>query len=272
MDSKAPKTKNLKVFFIKLISISIAIILIIHTLFNLLLSERFKQINSLLLLTNVENRQEYGDKLRESFWEAKWEIVLPILILTGVFSGYMTLVETAAFTVVYILTVEVLIYKDLPLKDLPKIIIDCATLIGGVLIILGVAMGLTSYLVDAQVPMRLLEWIQSTISSKLVFLLLLNILLLVIGCMMDIFSAIIVFVPLIAPLGIFFQIDPIHLAIIFIANLELGFFTPPIGMNLFLSAYRFNKSMPVLYNATIPFFLIRLLFVLILTYIPLLFY
>jgi len=212
------------------------------------------------------------DKLRESFWEAKWEIVLPFLILTGVFSGYMTLVETAAFTVVYILTVEILVYKDLPLKDLPNIIIDCATLIGGVLIILGVAMGLTAYLVDAQVPMRLLEWIQSTISSKLVFLLLLNILLLIIGCMMDIFSAIIVFVPLIAPLGVFFQLDPVHLAIIFIANLELGFFTPPIGMNLFLSAYRFNKSMPVLYNATIPFFLIRLLFVLVLTYIPLLFY
>ena len=220
----------------------------------------------------IEKSPFNWDKLKDSFWEAKWEIILPFLILTGVFSGYMTLVETAAFTVVYILTVEVLIYKDLPLKDLPKIIIDCATLIGGVLIILGVAMGLTSYLVDAQVPMRLLEWIQSTISSKLVFLLLLNILLLVIGCMMDIFSAIIVFVPLIAPLGIFFQIDPIHLAIIFIANLELGFFTPPIGMNLFLSAYRFNKSMPVLYNATIPFFLIRLLFVLILTYIPLLFY
>ena len=220
----------------------------------------------------IEKSPFKWDKLKESFLEAKWEIILPFLILTGVFSGYMTLVETAAFTVVYILTVEVLVYKDLPLKDLPKIIIDCATLIGGVLIILGVAMGLTSYLVDAQVPMRLLEWIQSTISSKLVFLLLLNILLLIIGCMMDIFSAIIVFVPLIAPLGIYFQIDPIHLAIIFIANLELGFFTPPIGMNLFLSAYRFNKSMPVLYSATIPFFLIRLSFVLILTYIPLLFY
>jgi tripartite ATP-independent transporter DctM subunit len=220
----------------------------------------------------IEKSPFKWDKLKESFLEAKWEIILPIIILTGVFSGYMTLVETAAFTVVYILTVEVLVYKDLPLKNLSKIVVDCATLIGGVLIILGVAMGLTSYLVDAQVPMRLLEWIQSTISSKLVFLLLLNVLLLVIGCMMDIFSAIIVFVPLIAPLGNFFQIDPIHLAIIFIANLELGFFTPPIGMNLFLSAYRFNKSMPVLYSATIPFFLIRLSFVLILTYIPLLFY
>ena len=212
------------------------------------------------------------NKLRKSFWEAKWEIILPFLILTGVFSGYMTLVETAAFTVVYILSIEILVYKDLPLKDVPKIVIDCATLIGGVLIILGVAMGLTAYLVDAQIPMRLLEWIQSTISSKLVFLLLLNVLLLIIGCMMDIFSAIIVFVPLIAPLGVFFQLDPVHLAIIFIANLELGFFTPPIGMNLFLSAYRFNKSMPTLYSATIPFFLVRLFFVIVLTYIPLLFY
>ena len=212
------------------------------------------------------------NKLRKSFWEAKWEIILPFLILTGVFSGYMTLVETAAFTVVYILSIEILVYKDLPLKDVPKIIIDCATLIGGVLIILGVAMGLTAYLVDAQIPMRLLEWIQSTISSKLVFLLLLNVLLLIIGCMMDIFSAIIVFVPLIAPLGVYFQLDPVHLAIIFIANLELGFFTPPIGMNLFLSAYRFNKSMPTLYSATIPFFLVRLFFVIVLTYIPLLFY
>ncbi len=212
------------------------------------------------------------EKLKESFWNAKWEIFLPFIILTGVFSGYMTLVETAAFTIVYILIIELLVNKDLPFKELPKIIIDCATLIGGVLIILGVAMGLTAYLIDAQIPMQLLKWIQSTISSKIVFLLLLNILLLIVGCMMDIFSAIIVFVPLIAPLGDFFQLDPVHLAIIFIANLELGFFTPPIGMNLFLSAYRFNKSMPVLYSATLPFFMIRLAFVLILTYIPLLFY
>jgi tripartite ATP-independent transporter DctM subunit len=212
------------------------------------------------------------EKLYESFWVAKWEIVIPFLILFSVFSGYMTLVETAAFTVVYIITIEILIYRDLPLKELPRIIINCATLIGGVLIILGVAMGLTAYLVDAQIPMKLLEWIQATISSRIVFLLLLNGLLILVGCMMDIFSAIIVFVPLITPLGLYFQLDPVHLAIIFIANLELGFFTPPIGMNLFLSAYRFNKSMPVLYSATLPFFLIRLIFVLILTYIPLFFY
>jgi len=211
-------------------------------------------------------------KIARSFWKAKWEILLPFLILFSVFSGYMTLVETAAFTVVYILFIEIIIYKDLPPKDLPRIVINCATLIGGVLIILGVAMGLTAYLVDAQIPIRLLEWIKVTISSKLLFLLLLNVLLLLIGCMMDIFSAIIVFVPLIAPLGLYFNIDPVHLAIIFIANLELGYFTPPIGMNLFLSAYRFNKSMPVLYSATFPFFLIRLIFVLILTYVPLFFY
>jgi TRAP-type C4-dicarboxylate transport system permease large subunit len=137
-----------------------------------------------------------------------------------------------------------------------------------VLIILGVAMGLTSYLVDAQIPSLLLDWVKSTISSKFIFLFMLNILLLVVGCLMDIFSAIIVIVPLIMPLGIHFGIDPVHLGIIFIANLELGFLTPPVGINLFLSAYRFNKDMPTIYKATLPFFLIRFVVVLLITYIP----
>ncbi len=201
-------------------------------------------------------------------WESKWEAVIPIGILAGIFGGFTTLVETAAFTTVYVFIVEVFIYKDLSVKQLPKIIIDCATLIGGVLIILGVAMGLTSYLVDAQIPMRLLNLVQSMISSKYAFLILLNVFLLAVGCLMDIFSAIIVVVPLIAPLGIHFGIDPVHLGIIFIANLELGFLTPPVGMNLFLSAYRFEEPMPVIYKATLPFFLIRLAVVLLITYLP----
>ena len=164
--------------------------------------------------------------------------------------------------------VQVLQDKDLQINSLPKIVVDCATLVGGVLIILGVAMGLTSYLVDAQIPMHLLSWVKETISSKFVFLLMLNGLLLLVGCMMDIFSAIIVFVPLISPLGEYFGIDPVHLAIIFIANLELGFLTPPVGMNLFLSAYRFEKSMPIIYKATLPYFIIRILVVLLITYVP----
>ena len=203
---------------------------------------------------------------------AKWEIAIPLLIILSLFSGFATLVESAALLVLYVLTIELYVFKDISFKDLPKIIIDCSTLVGGVLIILGFAMGFTGYLVDAQIPLKILNFVQSTISSKIIFLLALNILLLIIGCLMDVFSAIIVVVPLIAPLATYFGIDPFHLAIIFIANLELGYITPPVGMNLYLSSYRFNKDMPTIYNATLPFFFIRLIGVLIITYIPLFFY
>ena len=202
--------------------------------------------------------------------QGKWELLLPVLILYGVFGGFATLVETAAITVFYVFLIEVFIYKDISINNIPKVVVDCTSLIGGVLIILGVAMGLTSYLVDAQIPMELLSWVKTTINNKYTFLLLLNIFLLGVGCLMDIFSAIIVIVPLITPLGIYFGIDPVHLAIIFIANLELGFLTPPVGMNLFLSAYRFNEPMPKIYKATLPFFLIKLLAVGLITYIPIL--
>ena len=203
-------------------------------------------------------------------WETRWELAIPILILFGVFGGFTTLVETAALTVVYVFLVEVYLYKDITIRALPRIVIDCATLIGGVLIILGVAMGLTSYLVDAQIPILILSWAKEVIASKYAFLLMLNIFLLLVGCLMDIFSAIIVIVPLIAPLGVHFGIDPVHLAIIFIANLELGFLTPPVGMNLFLAAYRFDEDMPKIYQATLPFFLVRLFAVGLITYIPVL--
>ena len=201
-------------------------------------------------------------------WNTKWELSIPVIILIGVFGGFATLVETAALTVVFVLVVEVFIYKDIPIHKLPKIVIDCSVLIGGVLIILGVAMGLTSYLVDAQIPILILSWAKGAIASKYTFLLMLNIFLLIVGCLMDIFSAIIVIVPLIAPLGVHFGIDPVHLAIIFIANLELGFLTPPVGMNLFLAAYRFDEDMPKIYKATLPFFLVRLFAVALITYIP----
>ena len=209
-------------------------------------------------------------KVKNSIIETKWEAMIPFFILFGIFGGFTTLVETAALTVVYVFIIEVFVYKDLNSKDLRKIILDCSTLIGGVLIILGVAMGLTSYLVDAQIPFKLLAWVKTFISSKLVFLLMLNIFLLAVGCMMDIFSAIIIVVPLITPLGAYFGIDPVHLAIIFIANLELGFLTPPVGMNLFLSAYRFDENMPTIYKSTLPFFVVMLLSVLAITYIPIL--
>jgi len=201
-------------------------------------------------------------------WQAKWEMLIPIIVLFGIFSGFTTLVETAAFIVFYVFIIEVFVFKDLKINDLPKIVLDCATLIGGVLIILGVAMGLTSYLVDAQIPILLLSWVKSVVTSKLVFLLMLNIFLLAVGCLMDIFSAIIVIVPLIMPLGIYFGVEPVHLAVIFIANLELGFITPPVGLNLFLSAYRFDRDMPTIYKATLPFFIVRFIVVLLITYVP----
>ena len=188
--------------------------------------------------------------------------------MLGIFGGFATIVETAALAVLYILVIEVFLYRDIHLKELPRIGKECAVLVGGVLIILGVAMGLTSYLVDARVPMLLLSWVKSMVSSPLVFLLLLNICLLVVGAIMDIFSAIIVVVPLIAPLGMHFGIHPAHLGIIFIANLELGYITPPVGMNLFLAAYRFDKPMTKIYRSTIPFFFVQLLAVLLITYIP----
>tara|TARA_B100000965_G_C19570756_1_gene749005 strand:+ start:50 stop:1846 length:1797 start_codon:yes stop_codon:yes gene_type:complete len=211
-------------------------------------------------------------KLIKALSIAKWEIAIPILIVFGLFSGFATLVECAALLVVYVLFIELYIYKDITKEDVPRIIIDCATLVGGVLIILGFAMGFTGYLVDAQVPLKILQFVKSSIDSPIIFLLALNILLLVAGCIMDIFSAIIVIVPLVAPLAIYFGIDPIHLGVIFIANLELGYITPPVGMNLFLASYRFDKDMPTIYAATMPYFFIRLLGVLIITYIPLFFY
>ena len=167
-----------------------------------------------------------------------------------------------------IFIIETYVYKDLSLKDNLRVLRSCLSLIGGVLLIIGIAMGLTSFLVDAQVPMHLLAWVKSAITSKLLFLLILNIFLLLIGCVMDVYSAIIIIVPLIAPLGTHFGINPVHLAIIFIANLELGYITPPVGMNLFLSSYRFNKKMPEIYNSVWPFFLVLLFSVLLITYFP----
>ena len=223
----------------------------------------------------IRDRKRNKFNLKESVKAlsiAKWEIIIPILIIVSLFSGFATLVECAALLVVYVLFIELYIYKDIDIKDIPKIVIDCATLVGGVLIILGFAMGFTGYLVDAQIPLKILHFAQQSIESKIVFLLALNILLLIAGCIMDVFSAIIVIVPLIAPLAAYFGIDPVHLAIIFIANLELGYITPPVGMNLFLSSYRFEKDMPTVYRATMPYFFIRLIGVLFITYIPLFFY
>ena len=206
---------------------------------------------------------------RAAIGEAKWELLLPVVVIGGIFGGVVTLVEAAAVTVLYAFVVECLVHRDLSVRHrLPSVGVECATLVGGVLLILGVALGFTNYLIDAQIPDHALSWVQSHIESKYVFLLVLNALLLVVGCMMDIFSAILVVVPLIAPMGAAYGIDPVHLGIIFLANLELGYLTPPVGLNLFLSSYRFGQPLTTVYRSILPFLLILLGGVLLITYVP----
>ncbi len=204
-----------------------------------------------------------------TLWEAKWEILLLPLILIGIYGGFFTAGEVAAIAAAYVLVVEVFIYRDLSLtRDVPRIMVESTVLVGGILIILGTALGLTSFLIDQQVPMRLLGIFEQTITSRTVFLILLNLFLLVVGCLMDILSATIVFVPLILPVAKVFDVDPIHLGIIFLANLEIGYSTPPIGVNLFLSSLRFNKPIITLYRASVPFLVIYLIALMIITYVP----
>jgi tripartite ATP-independent transporter DctM subunit len=198
-----------------------------------------------------------------------WDILLPVLIITGIFGGFVTVTEAAALTAAYALVVEVVLCRKVDLvRDLARIFVDTAKLVGSILIILGVAMGLTNLLIDAQLPMQLLQLIESRIQSPAQFLLLLNLFLLVVGAMMDIFSAMVVVVPLILPLAARYQIDPVHLGIIFLANLEIGYLTPPVGLNLFIASQRFNKPMLTLFRSTLPFLLILLIWVLLLTYVP----
>lgn len=208
-------------------------------------------------------------EIRRALWEAKWEVAFPVIILAGIFGGYTTLVESAAIAVIFLAIVGLVIHRDLKIGEVPTLVLQSASLIGGVLIILACAMGFTSYLVDAQVPMALLEWVREHVHSPWIFLLALNGILLIVGGLMDIFSAIIIVAPILAPIAGHFGIDPTHMAIVFLANLEIGFLTPPIGVNLFLSAYRFDRSMGEVFRSTLPFFLARLAGVALLTYLPL---
>jgi C4-dicarboxylate transporter, DctM subunit len=196
------------------------------------------------------------------------EVLLPVIIILAYFGGFTTLIETGALAVVYTLVLEVFIKRDLRVRDLLRVVKKCTPIIGGILIILAVAKGLSYYIVDTEAPLRLSEWVGESIQSKYVFLILLNIVLLITGCLMDIFSAIMVVVPLIIPLGEQFGIHPVHLGIIFLANLELGYLTPPVGLNLFLASYRFEKPLSTIYRNVIPFFIILLVTVLLITYVP----
>jgi tripartite ATP-independent transporter DctM subunit len=203
-----------------------------------------------------------------SIKQAKWELPLPFLVLGGIYSGYFAVSEAASVTALYVLVVEVFLLREIKLKQLPGIIRESMMLVGGIMIILGVSLASTNYLIDTEVPSRLFDFIREHIQSKLTFLILLNIFLLVLGMMLDIFSALVIIVPIILPIAVGYGIHPVHLGIIFLANMQLGYFTPPVGMNLFIASYRFKKPVMTLYKATIPFFLILLVAVLIITYWP----
>jgi C4-dicarboxylate transporter DctM subunit len=204
-----------------------------------------------------------------SAWGAKWELLLPVVIVALFVSGFATMLETAAAALAYTVIVECFITRDIKIfSELPEVLLKAAALMGAVLILLSVAMGLTNYLVDAQIPDAMLAWVQAHIHSQVVFLLALNGLLLVLGSVLEIYSAVIILAPLIAPMGTAFGVDPIHMGVIFLANLELGFLFPPVGLNLFLSSSRFNKPLTSLYRYILPFLVITGIGVLLITYMP----
>lgn len=199
---------------------------------------------------------------------SKWELAIPLIVIGGLLSGWLVISDIAAITALYVLIIEVFVYRDVKLRDLPKIGAESMKMVGGILLILGVALAFTNLLVDLEVPSKVFEFIQANIDSRWAFLLCLNIGLLALGAILDIFAALIIIVPLILPVAMEYGIDPIHLGIIFVANMQIGYFTPPVGMNLFIASYRFKRSITELYSATIPMMLVLLAVVLLITYWP----
>lgn len=204
-----------------------------------------------------------------TLWVAKWEVAIPLVLIGGFITGVLRLHEASAFTAVYVLFIEVFVYRDIKItKDLPRIIVESMTLVGAILAIMATAIGFNSWMIQAQIPMQLLDWMESIVSSKVVFLLTLNVFLLVVGMLMDIFTAVVVVVPLILPMAYAYGIDPYHLAIVFLLNLEIGYLTPPVGLNLFISSIRFGRPVTYLYRAVLPFIGILLITLMIVSYIP----
>lgn len=204
----------------------------------------------------------------KTLWEAKWELFLPFFVLGGILSGVVTLDEAAALTAIYACIVEICIHRSISLKVLPRIVKESTLLVGAILIILGIALGLTNYLITLDVPTAVLDWIQSTTESRVITLIGLNIFLLIVGCLMDIFSAIIIVVPLLLPIAEQFGIDKAHLGIIVLTNLEIGYLTPPVGMNLFISSIKFDRSVVLLYRSVLLFIALLLVALVLVTYVP----
>ncbi|MCX7836285.1 MAG: TRAP transporter large permease subunit [bacterium] len=218
---------------------------------------------------NIQTYQFEWNKALTALKLAKWELPLPIIVLVGIYGGFFTVTEAAAITAAYVFVVEVWVHKEIQLvKDVPRIAKESMVLVGGILIILGSALGFTNYLIDEQVPNKIFEWMKPIIQNKWLFLLILNLFLIIVGMLMDIFSAIVVVVPLIIPIAQQFQIDPIHLGIIFLTNLEIGYLTPPVGLNLFMASFRFQKPLLNLYTSTFPFLILMIIALMMITYIP----
>jgi tripartite ATP-independent transporter DctM subunit len=210
-------------------------------------------------------------KIREvwaALKEAAWEAPLPVIVIGGIYGGFITATEAAALTALYVLAVEVFIRREIPfVRGLPKVIKESMVLVGAILVMLGAAMGVTSYIIDQQIPMKLFAFVSHYVSSKLVFLIILNIFILIMN-MVEIFSAIIIVVPIIVPVALQYGVDPVHLGIIFLLNLEIGYMTPPLGLNLFLSSLRFGRPLPTIYRTVLPFFGLLLAVLLLITYVP----
>ena len=208
--------------------------------------------------------RETGAALRESMWE----IPLPIIVLGGIYSGYLAVSEAAAVTALYVLIVEVGIHREISLRDLPRIMRASMVLVGGILIILSVSLASTNYMISAGIPQMLLEYVANFVSSPVSFLLLLLVFLLVLGAILDIFSAIVLVVPLILPIAAQYGVHEVHLGIVFLAAMQLGYMTPPVGLNLFIASYRFEKPIMHVYSATFPFLIILMVSVILITFWP----
>lgn len=208
--------------------------------------------------------REVGAALRESMWE----LPLPIVVLGGIYSGFFAVSEAAAVTALYVLLVEVVILREIRWRDLPGIMRSSMVLVGGILIILGMSVASTGYMIDAEIPQRLLEFVSTMVTSQTTFLILLLLFLLVLGAILDIFSAIVLVVPLILPIAAGYGVNEVHLGIVFLAAMQLGYLTPPVGLNLFIASYRFEKPIMHVYSATFPFLIILMLSVILITFFP----
>jgi len=209
------------------------------------------------------------DKLKSAFFQSAWDWPIVLIIVVGVYGGFVTIAEVSAVVLLYVIVVECLILKEVSLfKQLPTIMVEASVLSGAIIIILGMALGFTGFLVDEQIPNRIMAFITGLSDNKYVFLAGLNIFLLAVGCIMDIFSAIVIVVPIIVPVALKFGIDPIHLGVIFLVNLEIGYSTPPVGINLFISSMRFQKPITLLYRASVPYLLLLLGALVLITYLP----